>query len=138
MKALLRNLDLVLSAQNCDEEIKVLLLAPYSAQVNAIRQSLQSVVLPSGNLSLEVNTVDAAQGREADVLLFSTTRSNSAGQIGFLKELRRANVALSRARYLLAIVGDAPFLSLVESPFKRVLSHIRTNPGSCSVNVVEL
>jgi superfamily I DNA and/or RNA helicase len=137
MKALLGNLDLVLSAQNCDEKIKVLLLAPYSAQVNAIRQSLQSIVLPSGNLSLEVNTVDAAQGREADVLLFSTTRSNSAGQIGFLKELSRANVALSRARYLLAIVGDASFLSLVESPFKRVLSHIRANPGSCSVSVVE-
>ncbi len=137
LKALVRNLDLVLSAQNSDEKIKVLLLAPYSAQVNAIRQSLQPMERRSGNLSLEVNTVDAAQGREADVLLFSTTRSNPAGQIGFLQNLARANVALSRARYLLAIVGDASFFSLVESPFKRVLSHIRANPGSCSVSVVE-
>ena len=137
LKTLLRNLDLVLAAQNCDEEIKVLLLAPYSAQVNAMRQSLQAMTLSSGNLSLEVNTVDAAQGREADVLLFSTTRSNSTDTIGFLENLPRANVALSRARYLLAIVGDAPFFSQVDSPFIRVLSHIRANPESCSVSVVE-
>ncbi len=137
LRALLGNLDLVLSAQDCDEKIHVLVLAPYSAQVNAIRQSLQQMTLLSGNLSLEVNTVDAAQGREADVLLFSATRSNSAGQIGFLENLPRANVALSRARYLLAIVGDAPFFDLVESPFKRVLSHIRTTPGSCSIAALE-
>jgi ATP-dependent RNA/DNA helicase IGHMBP2 len=58
-----------------------------------------------------VDTVDAFQGREKDAILVSLTRSNSEGQIGFLSDLRRMNVALTRARRHLFVVGDSATLS---------------------------
>ncbi|RYZ32112.1 MAG: AAA family ATPase, partial [Myxococcaceae bacterium] len=58
-----------------------------------------------------VDTVDAFQGREKDAVLVSLTRSNSEGQLGFLNDLRRMNVALTRARRHLFVVGDSATLS---------------------------
>jgi ATP-dependent RNA/DNA helicase IGHMBP2 len=68
---------------------------------------LQAALSTTG---VEVDTVDAFQGREADAVLVSCVRSNPDGQIGFLADLRRMNVALSRARRHLFVVGDSATL----------------------------
>lgn len=85
-------------------------------------------------LEVECNSVDAFQGREADVAIYSVTRSNSDGTIGFLKEYERLNVALSRGRQGLAIVGDSYFCQSVngQNPFVKVLEHIRNNSEACA------
>jgi superfamily I DNA and/or RNA helicase len=89
------------------------------------------------NLAVEVNSVDAAQGREADVVVFSVTRSNPLGRFGFLNQEARANVALSRGRLGLAIIGDSVFCSLKEGPLLKVLYHIKSHPQSCSLVELE-
>lgn len=78
-------------------------IAPYRAQVNVIRALL-------GRDDVEVDTVDAFQGREKDAVLVSMTRANTEGELGFLKDLRRMNVALTRARRHLFVVGDSATL----------------------------
>jgi superfamily I DNA and/or RNA helicase len=80
------------------------LIAPYRAQVALLRQSL-------GRADVEVDTVDAFQGREKDVVLVSLTRSNTEQQLGFLNELRRVNVAITRAKRHLFVVGDSATVS---------------------------
>lgn len=57
-------------------------------------------------MTVEINTVDAFQGRETDIVFYSIVRSNDDGKLGFLKDVRRLNVAFSRARELLVVVGD--------------------------------
>jgi superfamily I DNA and/or RNA helicase len=87
--------------------LKVVVLTGYSAQRNHLENALGGEARP--NLEVDFHTVDAYQGREADVVVFSVTRSNREGKAGFLSERERINVALSRARYALCIVGDADF-----------------------------
>ncbi|MGQ0507920.1 MAG: IGHMBP2 family helicase [Myxococcaceae bacterium] len=79
-------------------------IAPYSAQVALLRERLPDE-------TLEVDTVDAFQGREKEAILLTLTRSNAEGQLGFLNDLRRINVALTRARRHLFVVGDSATLS---------------------------
>lgn len=81
-------------------------ITPYSAQAHRLRERLESFAP-----DVEVDTVDAFQGREKDAILVSLTRSNSEGQVGFLNDLRRMNVALTRARRHLFVVGDSATLS---------------------------
>jgi predicted DNA helicase len=80
------------------------LIAPYRAQVARLRPGFE-------DSEVEVDTVDAFQGREKDAVLISLTRSNPDGELGFLNDLRRINVALTRARRHLFIVGDSATLS---------------------------
>ncbi|BDG09872.1 AAA domain-containing protein [Anaeromyxobacter paludicola] len=81
---------------------EVAVIAPYDAQVQRLRQLL-SARLDEG---LEVDTVDGFQGREKEAVLVSLTRSNDAGEVGFLADVRRMNVAVTRARKKLVVVGD--------------------------------
>jgi superfamily I DNA and/or RNA helicase len=81
-------------------------ITPYSAQAHRLRERLEPFAP-----DVEVDTVDAFQGREKDAILVSLTRSNSEGQVGFLNDLRRMNVALTRARRHLFVVGDSATLS---------------------------
>jgi superfamily I DNA and/or RNA helicase len=86
-----------------------------------------------------VNVVDAFQGREADFAIFSVTRSDSRG-LGFLREMERINVALSRGRNYLAIIGDHVFCQEAEerkNPLRNVLDYIRANPNDCFMKEVE-
>lgn len=111
-------------------------LAPYGAQKHALERALAARIESGGRLTIECNTVDAFQGREVDVALFSVTRSNTRRKLGFLDEFRRLNVALSRAKEYLVIVGDHQFcLTAVEpNPLRPVLAHIRANPTECTMS----
>ena len=83
--------------------------------------------------SVYINVVDAFQGREADMVIFSVTRSDAKG-LGFLREMERINVALSRGKEWLAIIGDHQFCQEAEdasNPLKDVLDYIRGHPASC-------
>lgn len=85
-----------------------------------------------------VNVVDAFQGREADILIFSVTRSDVRG-LGFLKEMERINVALSRGKEYLVIVGDHQFCQEAEgrqNPLKKVIEYIQGNPQDCVLEEV--
>lgn len=73
---------------------------------------------------ISVNTVDGFQGQERDVILISLVRANDEGQIGFLRDLRRMNVAMTRARMKLIILGDAS--TMTRHPFyKRLYDYIQ-------------
>ena len=98
-----------------------------------MRHRLAGVAPELESLAVEVNTVDAVQGREASVVIFSVTRSNAAGDIGFLGVEARANVALSRAQHGLLIIGDARFCAGRPSPLADVLRHIDTHPQECMI-----
>ena len=90
------------------------------------------------NSQIEVATVDSFQGRECDVVLYSTVRSNQQYNIGFLRDYRRINVALSRARSALVIVGDDFMMRSAttgtgENRFAKVLEHIRSHSEECEI-----
>ena len=94
-----------------DERIDVGVISPYRAQVQLLRRmfSGRDFFKPLRR-AISVNTVDGFQGQERDVMLISLVRSNAEGQIGFLSDLRRMNVAITRARMKLIILGDASTL----------------------------
>jgi superfamily I DNA and/or RNA helicase len=106
------------------ETLEVLVLSGYRGQCTEIQRALRRITL--NHVTVQVKTVDAVQGREADVVLFSVTRSNLTGDLGFLSDRFRGriNVALSRAREVLWIIGDSEFASSKEGPLRKVLSHI--------------
>ena len=114
-------------------------ISGYQAQVSELIRSIDPANLAHWqNLDIEIATVDSFQGRECDVVLYSTVRSNTHGNIGFLRDYRRINVALSRAKHLLLIVGDDQMMrnaaiSTGENPFAKVLDHIRSHPGECEI-----
>ena len=107
--------------------LEVLVLSGYRSQCTEIERALRRLKLD--HVAVQVKTVDAVQGREADVVIFSVTRSNLVGELGFLSDRfqGRINVALSRAREALWIVGDSDFSSSKEGPLKKVLSHISSS-----------
>ena len=103
-----------------DERIDVGIISPYRAQVQYLRRQLKKKewVKPFRHL-ISVNTVDGFQGQERDIILISLVRANDEGQIGFLRDLRRMNVAITRARMKLIILGDAS--SMTRHPFYKKL-----------------
>ena len=81
----------------------IAVIAPYAAQVRWLRQHAEYD-------KLEIDTVDGFQGREKEAVVISTVRSNSKGEVGFLSDSRRMNVALTRARRKLVVIGDSATL----------------------------
>ena len=95
-----------------EERIDIGLISPYKAQVQYLRQLLRrDAFFKPYRQFITVNTVDGFQGQERDVILISLVRANEDGQIGFLNDLRRMNVAITRARMKLIILGDVSTLS---------------------------
>jgi superfamily I DNA and/or RNA helicase len=86
---------------------EVAVIAPYDAQVQRLRQLLSSRL----DEGLEVDTVDGFQGREKEAVVVSLTRSNDLGEVGFLSDVRRMNVAVTRARKKLVVIGDGATVS---------------------------
>ena len=89
------------------EEKNVVVLSPYAKQVSKVRTALRR----AGVEGVRVGSVDSFQGQEADIVVFSATRSNQEGSLGFVRDARRLNVALTRAKRGLVVVGDAVTLS---------------------------
>ena len=103
-----------------DDSIDVGIISPYRAQVQYLKKLIKKYEFfkPYRRL-ISVNTVDGFQGQERDVILISLVRSNDEGQIGFLKDLRRMNVAMTRARMKLIILGNKD--TMTKHPFYKKL-----------------
>ena len=103
-----------------DERIDVGIISPYRAQVQLLRRLLMKrEFFKPFRRAISINTVDGFQGQERDIIVISLVRSNDEGQIGFLRDLRRMNVAITRARMKLIILGDRP--TMTRHPFYRQL-----------------
>ncbi|MBB4918470.1 DEAD/DEAH box helicase [Streptosporangium saharense] len=105
-------------------------IVPYRAQAERIRAGLARTLGDSTEVADNVGTVDSFQGGERDLIVYAFTRSNTHGDVGFLKELRRLNVAVSRAKRQLVLVGDVATLSAArDEGFRRLmrqmLDHLR-------------
>jgi regulator of nonsense transcripts 1 len=91
--------DLLAPGDLTPEDIGV--ISPYAGQVRLIRSMVDDVIE-----GLEVKSVDGYQGREKEIIVLSTVRANDAGKVGFLSNYRRLNVALTRAKRGLIVIGD--------------------------------
>jgi hypothetical protein len=111
----------------------VALIAGYVAQVKALQNIIRDRLHEWTGLRITCSTVDAFQGSEAEICIYSVTRSNPDAKLGFLREKPRLNVALSRGRSALIIVGDDAFCRTAtgENPFRKVLDFIDTHPNDC-------
>ena len=118
---LLKHLSLLLEAVNAvgmQEKISIGIISPYKDQIEILTQLLPEYpVLESFLKQIAIKTVDGFQGQEKDIIYISLVRSNDAGEIGFLSDTRRMNVALTRARKKLVVIGDSG--TLASHPFYR-------------------
>jgi ATP-dependent RNA/DNA helicase IGHMBP2 len=97
-------------ALNIQENIaNIGIISPYKAQVNLIQENIKNLWegYPSFKKKIVVNTIDSFQGQERDIVYISLVRSNEKNEIGFLNDIRRMNVAMTRARKKLVIIGDS-------------------------------
>lgn len=109
-----------------DERIDVGMISPYKAQVQYLRRLVRNdAFFKPYRQAITINTVDGFQGQERDVILISLVRANEEGQIGFLNDLRRMNVAITRARMKLIILGDASTLTR-HAFYKRLYTYIES------------
>lgn len=116
-----------------DENLDFAVISPYKAQVSWLRRNAKKRnVLRRLKGKIAINTIDGFQGQERDVVFISLVRSNDDGKIGFLSDLRRMNVAMTRARMKLVIIGSAA--TLTRHPFyeKLFLSQKKGNGGEKS------
>jgi superfamily I DNA and/or RNA helicase len=136
---LLLDIDDLLCRNPAPKSYSVLVLSGYDAQVRHIERKIAQIRLQFKRLHIECCTIDRVQGRQANVVLFSVTRSNAERKPGFLRALERINVALSRAKDLLVIVGDDDFVERARNadPLQRVLAHIRRWQTECFMGVFE-
>jgi senataxin len=94
---------------------KVAVITPYAQQRRLLRQSFTELLGPKYESAVEVNTVDSFQGREADIVIFSAVRAVGSRGIGFLSDVRRMNVALTRAKHFLFVIARCE--SIVVNPY---------------------
>lgn len=109
-----------------DERIDVGMISPYKAQVQYLRRLVRNdAFFKPYRQAITINTVDGFQGQERDVILISLVRANEEGQIGFLNDLRRMNVAITRARMKLIILGNASTLTR-HAFYKKLYTYIES------------
>src|SRR5579875_157383 len=133
---LLRRMEASYQAQGKTREVAV--ITPYNAQIVELHEQVRPTSSFWRSLKIEIATVDAFQGRDRDIVLYSTVRSNKELVLGFLKDQRRLNVALSRARQLLIIVGDLWMLENGRAgrngnPYQDLIRYMRENPEDCLI-----
>jgi superfamily I DNA and/or RNA helicase len=117
-----------------DDTLAVGIIAPYKHQVRTLQLACRSHPSLANHpaIRISIDTVDGFQGQERDVIYISLTRSNPEGQIGFLTELRRMNVAITRARRKLVLIGDSATAGC--HPFyEQLISYIETQNGYSTV-----
>ncbi|MBB3810580.1 AAA domain-containing protein [Pseudochelatococcus contaminans] len=119
--------------------LKVAVLTGYAGQRSLLERTLNPRSPKWSHIEIILNTVDAFQGRQADLAVYSVTRSNPDGNLGFLSEFPRLNVALSRGRDGLLIVGDQKFCREIkgDNPFRKVINRINNNPDCTTVEIRE-
>lgn len=140
LKILNKSIELnMIHPPKANKPLEVLVIAPYLSQVTGLKAELARQRASLNHLDIAVMSVDAVQGRESDVALLSLTRSNPGGHLGFLGAdyWRRINVALSRAKYGLTIVGDAGFIKGTSGSLKRVLEYVESHPADCEIRMAE-
>jgi superfamily I DNA and/or RNA helicase len=119
-------------AESNDEKLDVAVISGYGEQARRVQRDLRPHDPRWSHLTIDVHPVDSFQGQESDVVIYSITRSNPENELGFLRSERRINVAMSRAKDALIIVGDHRFCRQArggENPFAKVLHHINTSEG---------
>lgn len=128
---LLRRLNQLLAAYDpaghAEHPLTLGVIAPYRAQINCLQDAIEQEPLLGGLMrqrQLSVGTVDAFQGQERDIIAISLTRSNRLGEIGFLSDIRRMNVGMTRARRKLLLVGDSSTLG-AHPFFRELLAHVQ-------------
>ncbi len=118
-------------AEPAQNPLTIGVIAPYRAQINYLKDTMEENDALSGylqNRMLSVGTVDSFQGQERDIIAISLTRSNHQGDIGFLSDIRRMNVGMTRARRKLLIVGDSSTLG-AHPFFKELLAYVKRIGG---------
>lgn len=115
-------------------KLEVLVIAPYGRQVEELDRRVAAKRFEY--LTIDVLSVDAVQGRECDLAIFSVTRSNDRSDFGFLglPYWRRINVALSRARFGLIVVGDSAFCRGKPGALRDVLDYMSSHPEDCEIS----
>ncbi|MEO3778348.1 C-terminal helicase domain-containing protein [Micromonospora sp. B11E3] len=98
-------------------------IVPFNAQKELVIERLTASMGASSRIADNVGSVDSFQGGERDLIIFGFTRSNTQGEIGFLKELRRFNVAITRAKQQLVLVGDLSTLHRAKNKAFRDVMH---------------
>jgi len=113
-------------SQGLSTKSKVAVITPYAQQSKLLRRSFADILGPQYEKFVEVNTVDAFQGREANIVIFSAVRAAGSHGIGFLSDVRRMNVALTRAKHFLFVIARCE--SIVVNPYwKDLVNHAREN-----------
>ncbi|CAN1804440.1 TPR and ankyrin repeat-containing protein 1 [Linum perenne] len=118
-----------------DHKISIGVISPYAAQAIAIRKKLPEKYEKTDGFSVKVKSVDGFQGGEEDIIIISTVRCNKSGAIGFLSNAQRTNVALTRARHCLWILGCATTLINSESVWQRLVHDAKAR--NCFFNIDE-
>ena len=127
------------STQPQQAPLTIGVIAPYRAQINYLKDAIEDNAALNDLLldrRLSVGTVDSFQGQERDIIAISLTRSNPQGEIGFLSDIRRMNVGMTRARRKLLLVGDSstlcchPFFMALLDYVKRIGGYVQT-AGDC-------
>ncbi|CAA0833261.1 P-loop containing nucleoside triphosphate hydrolases superfamily protein [Striga hermonthica] len=118
-----------------NESLSIGLISPYAAQVAAIRDRLHQKYENLNRFTVKVKSVDGFQGGEEDIIIISTVRSHSGGSIGFLSSSQRTNVALTRARHNLWILGNERTLSKSDSVWEALLCDAKSR--KCFFNADE-
>ncbi|KAL0920283.1 hypothetical protein M5K25_009407 [Dendrobium thyrsiflorum] len=109
------------ASERTNQKLNVGVVSPYTAQVFAINEKIGKKYDLSNYFSVKVRSVDGFQGSEEDIIIFSTVRSNKAGSLGFLTNVQRTNVALTRAKHCLWILGNEETLSRNENIWSELI-----------------
>ncbi|CAH2065623.1 unnamed protein product [Thlaspi arvense] len=108
-------------SRKAQKPISIGVISPYKAQVFAIQEKLGEKYNTNEQITVSVRSVDGFQGGEEDIIIISTVRSNGRGAIGFLSNQQRTNVALTRARYCLWILGNEATLTNNKSVWRQLV-----------------
>ncbi|PNX88413.1 DNA-binding protein smubp-2, partial [Trifolium pratense] len=104
------------------KKVSIGIISPYNAQVYEIQEKVKQYTrVSNSDFSVSVRSIDGFQGGEEDIIIISTVRSNGSGKVGFLSNRQRTNVAMTRARYCLWILGNAATLINSDSVWRNVV-----------------
>ncbi|KAI0513697.1 hypothetical protein KFK09_009727 [Dendrobium nobile] len=109
------------ASERTNQKLSVGVVSPYTAQVFAINEKVGKKYDLSNYFSVKVRSIDGFQGSEEDIIIFSTVRSNKTGSLGFLTNVQRTNVALTRAKHCLWILGNEATLSRHENIWSELI-----------------